>query len=66
MLVKNVSIIKLYTVSLFLFLISYFCYSKDSKIIKKLSETGNHSVFISIIENNPLFLPLFQYFEQFC
>ena len=32
--------------------------AENSNLIKDLSKTGIHSTFISILENNPLFLPL--------
>ncbi len=43
----------------FLFLLySNMCFSEDSNLIKKLNDTGNHTIFASILEKNPLFLSL--------
>ena len=47
---------KIFIVILLLYTTSYnvFCNS----LINDLEKTGNHSIFIKIIENNPLFLPI--------
>ena len=52
-----------FTITWFLFLlfnmISFSLASEESySLIKDLSKTGKHNTFISILENNPLFLPL--------
>jgi hypothetical protein len=46
-------------IALFFFMISFVLTAADnSNLIKDLSKTGMHSTFISILENNPLFLAL--------
>ncbi len=38
--------------------ISKHSYSTDSNLIRKLNESGNHNIFVSILERSPLFLSL--------
>ncbi len=37
---------------------SKFSFSSETNLIKSLSNTGNHKIFIKILENSPLFLSL--------
>lgn len=48
---------KFLTVTIFFILNNLFCI-EDTNLIKSLSKTGNHKVFIDILEKNPLFLSL--------
>ena len=54
--------LKLLIINLFTFLFILFSFSlissENSNLIKDLSKTGKHNTFISILENNPLFLSL--------
>ena len=54
--------LKVLVINLLTFLFILFSFtlisSENSSLIKDLSKTGMHNTFISILENNPLFLPL--------
>ena len=39
-------------------LTSKFSFSSETNLIKSLSNTGNHKIFIRILESSPLFLSL--------
>ena len=52
----NFYLLRLILTTFFITFVSSNLYSRD--LIKDLENTGNHNIFISIIENNPLFLSL--------
>ena len=59
MIINKLTIRKLFLIFfLCLFFIKNIVNAEDTNLIKKLNETGNHKVFASILEKNPLFLAI--------